>query len=99
MKVCMVHSEPSRLPRIILERETLAKAGHDAYIINPKMQWRFRPKVLSAGLRYSVLMAQELAERPDVYHVMNIPDILALVPVLKGILPMTFENDLKRSLI
>ncbi|MFH0848061.1 MAG: glycosyltransferase [archaeon] len=79
----MVHSEPGRLPRIHLERDTLRKAGHDAYILDPVIEARFSPKLASAALRYSSLMAQEFAQRPDAYHVMNIPDILAIVPVLK----------------
>ena len=83
MRVCMVHSEPSRLPRILLERDSLTNAGYDAYILEPTIGWRFRPRIISAAARYSALMMQELMQHPDAYHVMNIPDILALIPVLK----------------
>jgi len=83
MKVCLVHSEPEKLPRVQLEHQSLRKHGHDAYILSPKVRARFRPKLLSAGLRYAGLMVQEFLEWPDVYHVLNIPDILGLTPILK----------------
>lgn len=83
MKICIVNSEPSRLPRVHLMRKTLSKAGYEPTILQPAIQWRFRPKFASAGIRYSTLMAQEFIQSPDAYHVMNIPDILALPPVLK----------------
>jgi len=83
MKVCLVHSEPEKLPRVQLEHRTLRKAGHDAYILSPKIGSRFRPRLLSAGFRYVGLMVQEFFEWPDVYHVLNIPDILGLTPIMK----------------
>lgn len=83
MKICLVHSEPEKLPRVQLELRSLGKAGHDAYILSPGIRARFKPRLLSAGLRYASLMVQELLECPDVYHVLNIPDVLALAPILK----------------
>jgi len=83
MKICMVHSEPKRLPRIQLEQKSLRKAGHDAYILEPLAESKFEPRVASAAVRYFTLMMQEFMQRPDAYHVMNIPDVLGLVPILK----------------
>jgi len=83
MRICLVHSEPEKLPRVQLEHQSLRKAGHDAYILSPRIRTRFRPRLLSAGFRYAGLMAQEFLECPDVYHVLNIPDILGLTPILK----------------
>ncbi len=83
MRICIVHSEPEKLPRVQLEHRSLRKAGHDAYILSPKIRSRFRPRLLSAGFRYIGLMVQEFLEGPDVYHVLNIPDILGLTPILK----------------
>jgi len=62
----------------------LKKAGYDAYILSPRLRSRFRPRLFSAGLRYGGLMVQGFFERPDVYHVENIPDLLGLVPIIKG---------------
>jgi len=62
----------------------LKKAGYDAYILSPRLRSRFRPRLVSAGLRYGGLMVQGFLERPDVYHVENIPDLLGLVPIIKG---------------
>jgi glycosyltransferase involved in cell wall biosynthesis len=39
--------------------------------------------LVSGGIRYSALMLQECLEHPDVFHVLNIPDVLALVPIIK----------------
>jgi glycosyltransferase involved in cell wall biosynthesis len=61
----------------------LKKAGYDAYILSPKLRSRFRPRLVSAGLRYGGLMIQGFFERPDVYHVENIPDLLGLIPIIK----------------
>jgi len=84
MKICLVHSEPEKLPRVQLEHQSLRKAGHDAYILSPRVTVRFTPRLLAAGFRYAGLMIQEVFESPDVYHVLNIPDVLALAPILKA---------------
>jgi len=83
MRICLVHSEPEKLPRVQLEYRSLRRGGHDAYILTPRMRARFRPRLLSGGLRYLGLMAQESLEHPDVFHVLNIPDILGLIPIMK----------------
>jgi glycosyltransferase involved in cell wall biosynthesis len=83
MRICLIHSEPERLPRIQLEHQSLKKAGYDAYILSPRLRPRFRPRLVSAGLRYGGLMIQGFFERPDVYHVENIPDVLGLIPIMK----------------
>jgi len=83
MRICLIHSEPERLPRIQLEHQSLKKAGYDTYILSPRLRSRFRPRSLSAGLRYGGLMIQEFFERPDVYHVESIPDVLGLAPIIK----------------
>jgi len=83
MRICLVHSEPEKLPRVQLEYRSLRRGGHDAYILTPRIKARFRPRLLSSGLRYLGLMAQESLEHPDVFHVLNIPDILGLTPIIK----------------
>jgi len=82
MRICLVHSEPEKLPRVQLEHRSLRRGGHDAYIMQPKVRWRFRPKALSALLRYLALLIQALCQRTDVYHILNIPDFAGFAPVL-----------------
>jgi len=83
MRICLVHAEPEKLPRIQLEHRSLRRGGHDAYILTPRIRVRFSPRLLSGGLRYLGLMAQEALEHPDVFHVLNIPDILGFTPIIK----------------
>jgi glycosyltransferase involved in cell wall biosynthesis len=84
MRICLVHSEPERLPRIQLEYQSLKNAGHDAYILSPKLRSRFKPKVLAALLRYSAFFLQAICQRTDAYLVSNCPDIWGFAPVIRS---------------
>jgi glycosyltransferase involved in cell wall biosynthesis len=83
MRICLVHPEPEKLPRIQLEYQSLRKAGFDAYILSPRLKLRFRPRILAAFLRYIALLLQAVCQRTDRYVISNCPDIWGLAPIIR----------------
>lgn len=83
MRICLVHPEPEKLPRIQLEHRSLTKAGYDAYILAPRLRSRFKPKILAALIRYSAFLLQAICQRTDVYLVSNCPDIWGFAPIVR----------------
>jgi glycosyltransferase involved in cell wall biosynthesis len=83
MRICLVHSEPEKLPRIQLEYQTLRRAGYDAYILSPKLRTRFEPKALAAIIRYSAFLVQAICQQTDAYLVSNCPDIWGIAPIIR----------------
>ncbi len=83
MRICLVHSEPEKLPRIQLEYRTLKKAGYDAHVLLPRLRTRFRPRMLAALVRYSAFLLQAICQQTDVYLVSNCPDIWGIAPIIR----------------
>lgn len=83
VKVVLVGAYPWRMTRLRLVADSLKKHGFNVNILSPKVNVRFKPKFISAFLRYSSYMVQELFIDSDVIHVFNIPDIYGLPPLLK----------------
>ena len=78
LRVCVVASEPEKMPRLQQEVSSLRKAGYDVEVLRPWFRRRFRPRPLSAALRYGSLALQALFKNADIFHVFNIPDIIGL---------------------
>jgi len=83
-KVCMIAMEPDKMPRLEQEKESLTKLGYDVKVFKPKLRFRFKPRVVSAFLRYSVYALQALFSKADIYHVHNNPDVGFLAMLKRG---------------
>ncbi len=83
MRVTLIGANPWKMIRLRLIAKSLIKHGFDVNVFTPRVDVRFRPKVLSAFLRYSAFIIQELFMGSDIIHFFNIPDIYGLVPLLR----------------
>ncbi len=73
--VCLIAQEPIRTVRLRHVAQTLSKLKYKVEILTPSFDARFRPRLLSAALRYSGIMLQVLLARADIYYVFNNPDV------------------------
>lgn len=75
LKVCLITQEPYKTIRLHQVAQSLLHFGYSVIILQPKFNPRFKPRTVSAALRYLVMMLQVLLARADIYYVFNNPDI------------------------
>ncbi|MEM2305418.1 MAG: glycosyltransferase [Candidatus Methanomethylicia archaeon] len=83
VKVTLIGAYPWRMTRLKLVASSLRKYGFNVNILFPKFNVKFKPRFISASLRYLSYMIQELFVDSDVIHVFNVPDVYGLPPLLK----------------
>jgi glycosyltransferase involved in cell wall biosynthesis len=81
-KVLLAAQEPESTTRLSLTRASLSKE-HEVSVLMPKFRARFRPRFLSAALRYKVFALQELLSSTEVLHLVNSPDFIHLPALVK----------------
>ncbi len=83
MHVVLIGSEPDKMTRLQRTYASLKRSGHKVRVLSPYQVPRGRPRILTAMVRYLMLMIQVALTRADVYHVFNVPDIIALPMLFK----------------
>ncbi|HYA21851.1 MAG TPA: glycosyltransferase [Thermoproteota archaeon] len=81
-EVLLAAQEPESTTRLSLTGASLSKE-HEVSILMPKFRARFRPRFLSAALRYAVFAFQELLASTDILHLVNSPDFIHLPALVK----------------
>ncbi|MEM4735363.1 MAG: glycosyltransferase [Candidatus Thorarchaeota archaeon] len=82
-RVVLVGSEPERMTRLRRTYSSLRSLGIDVSVLNPYSVPRGRPRLLTALVRYLLIMVQLVLLRADVYHLYNVPDLIGLPLLLK----------------
>lgn len=73
--VCMIAQEPTKTVRLHHIAQTLKKWEYKVEILTPSSRARFKPRFLSAALRYLGIMLQVWLAKADIYYVFNNPDV------------------------
>ncbi len=81
-KVLLAAQEPESTTRLSLTEASLSKE-HKVSVLLPKLRARFRPRFVSAALRYAGFAFQELLSSTDVLHLVNSPDFIHLPALVK----------------
>jgi glycosyltransferase involved in cell wall biosynthesis len=71
----MIAQEPTRTVRLHHIAQTLKKWEYKVEILTPSSRARFKPRFLSAALRYLGIMLQVWLAKAEVYYVFNNPDV------------------------
>jgi len=81
-RVLLAAQDPEFTTRLWLTRESLSKK-YEVDVLQPKFRPRFRPRLVSAALRYGAIALQELFSSSDILHLINSPDFIHLPSLMK----------------
>ena len=84
LKVALVSIAPEKMTRLKQVEATLRKAGYDVIVFKPAGKPRLLPKPAASAASYLLSLVKLATLKADIYHVFNVPDVLALPLLAAG---------------
>ncbi len=81
LRVALISIAPEKMTRLKQVEASLRKAGYDVVVFKPAEKPRFLPSIAASATSYLLSLAKLATLKADIYHVFNVPDILA-IPIL-----------------